>query len=202
MRTKTALTMLFLSLAVVAHAGAIYDNLYSATSDTSPVYNPPYTPPLFDSFATSASGLALVDVKLLLSGTPDTASMSVGLYDSNQNLLTPIGSLNDTSLSDNLAVFDFPLASPYLLTPNVEYWVALVTYDGSSADWAWSMDQNALGVDGQYYGYGTGSYQSVFPNTDGPYQMQVNVDVAPEPSALLLALIGGGILFARRRIAR
>ena len=184
----------------MAQAGVIYDNLGSVTSGSDSLSI--LGPPLFDSFSTGAGGFTLADVKLLLSGTSDGASLTVGLYGDNATspgtLLTQIGSLSDTSLSGTLTVFDFPLASSYALAPNTRYWVVLNTNNGSSAYWAWSSDQTAIGVAGEYLGHGT----NVFSNTGGPYQMRLSDLSVPEPSTLLLALICGGVFVARRRIAR
>lgn len=197
---KTAVAISLLTFAAVAQAGVVYDNLGSVTSGADPLST--WGPPLFDSFSTGAGGFALANVKLLLSGTSDASSLTVALYNDNATspgtLLTLIGSLNDTSLSATLTVFDFVLATPYWIAPNTRDWIVLNTADGSSANWAWSDDQAAVGVAGEYFGHGT----SVFSDTGGPYQMQLSDSGVPEPSTLLLALIGGSVLVARRRIAR
>jgi hypothetical protein len=197
---KIAGPLLVLALATGAQAGIIFNNLGSTTGGSDPLTG--YGPPLYDSFSAGAAALMLVDVKVLLSGIPDGASLTVDLFNDDATspgtLLTQIGTLSDAGLSTTLTVFDFPLVSPYDLAPGTRYWILLNTTDGSSASWAWSLDQTAVGVAGQFFGHDA----TVTPDADGPYQMEVSGSNVPEPSTLLLAFIGGGILLARYRGAR
>jgi len=111
-----------------------------------------------------------------------------------------MGTVSDAGLSSTPTVFDLPLASPQVLAANTRYWIVLSSAAASqtSAYWAWSNDQTAIGVAGEYFGDATIAY----PNTSGPCQMRLSDTAAPEPSISLLVLLGGGILVARRRVAR
>ena len=50
------------------NANVLYDNLSSFNSGTDPLTLTDFSPPLFDSFSTGASGFNLADVQLLLPG--------------------------------------------------------------------------------------------------------------------------------------
>jgi hypothetical protein len=198
--SRIAVPVLLLALVTGVQAGIIFNNIGSTTGGTDPLTG--YGPPLYDSFSAGAAALMLTDVEALLSGSPDGATLTVDLYadaaTSPGTMLAQIGTLSDTALSSSLTVFDFPLAEPYELAPGTRYWILLNTTDGSSASWAWSLDQTAVGVAGQFFGHDA----TVTSDAEGPYQMEVSGSNVPEPSTLLLALIGGGILLARYGGAR
>ena len=109
-----------------------------------------------------------------------------------------IGNLSDTSLSGTPKIVDFTLSSPYVLAPNLRYWIVLNTTDRSSANWAYSLDQTAIGVAGELFGHGT----SVFSNVGGPFQMRLSDTAVPEPSTWFLGLLSCCVLAARRWIAK
>jgi hypothetical protein len=193
-----------LSLGSVAHAGAIYDNLSATSSYYDPVAN--YDPsnndagfgPLADSF-TNGSTATLIDVKFLLSGDPTSgSSTSVDLLSDSStspgSVLAHLGTISDSSLSSSPGVIDVSGFAPVVLSANTRYWIQLSSPD-TSAVWYYSYDTSGPGVAGEYFYGGLG----VFPNSDGPFQMQVNV--VPEPSSVTLGLFGIGTfaVFLRRR---
>lgn len=178
-------------LASAASADVIYDNLYSANDDADPLTG--FGPPLFNSFSTGALGFNLADVQLLLSGSSSSGSLSLSLYSDSSTspgaLLLSIGTLSDNGLPSTLLAVDFPLGSSYALAANTRYWLVLDSTNGSTAVWSWSLDQSAVGVAGEYFGHGT----SVFPNTEGPYQMRLSdTSAVPEPTTMIL--LGSGLI--------
>jgi hypothetical protein len=216
MHGKIVLAVLLLSLGTVAQAGVVYDNTGQASAGVDLVS---LTGPLFDSFSVTAGGYALTDVKLLVQANApaDGGSFTVGLYADNLTLpgglLTTIGTVNDLSVPSSLTLFDLTLATPYALTAGTTYWIGLAAAN-SSLVWSYDGNDSGTGVSGQYYAHLIGDEAPIltaFPASDGPYQMMVTDapigggdggSGVPEPSTFVLALIGGGILVARRRLAR
>jgi hypothetical protein len=120
--------------------------------------------------------------------------MTVALYaDSSTSpgaLLTTIGTLPGAALSMTLANYDFPLGSAYPLSASQRYWIGISTSNGSIAGWARAQDNTGLGVANEFW-YANGV---VHPNSDPPFQMQVNglgfPAATPAPSSWLLLLAG------------
>jgi hypothetical protein len=188
-------------LASAVTAEVLYDNLSSPSYGVDPLTG--WGPPLFNSFSTGASGFNLVDVKLLLSGSPSPGSFSVDLY--SDSLTSPgapllnIGTLSDNELPPTWSPDDFPLSSPYALAATTRYWLVLDLLDLldsldsttiSPVLWSWSLDQSAVGVAGEYWGYAD---PLVFSNTEGPYQMRLSdTSAVPEPATMIL--LGSGLI--------
>jgi hypothetical protein len=193
-----------------ANASDIYNNLGSSTDGSDPVST---LGPLADSFSTGPGNFQLSMVGVLLNGDPTTrGAVSIDLLSSRHGLggrpapgsfLLQLGKVSDASLSSSSADFFFFAAYP--LAPNTRYWIQVSSTSASvlihtSANWAWSLDQTALGVAGEFFD----NQMGVADNSLGPYQMEVDVvpghvvDAAvvqasvPEPSVLLL--FGGGLL--------
>lgn len=193
LRRRSVFCSCFLAFACAAKAEVIYNNLSSPTNVTDAVG--PAWGPLADSFSTPTSAFELTDVRVLLAGSPSAGSITVSLLSDTSTspgaVLETIGSLSDNSLSSTLTAFDFPLA-PYALHSSTRYWIELSANPilGSTAFWSYSLDQNALGVAGEHLAnYEGGSHWLVFPNTSGPYQMELG-NAVPEPSTSMLLAAG------------
>jgi hypothetical protein len=209
MKLKETLTLLacLFFLASVANATVIYDNLgstydgYDNLTGWIDNNNRVLSPPLYDSFSVGANGFNLLDVQLMLRGTPSTGSLSVAIYNDSSTspgmLLFTIGTLSDIDLPLQWSTVDFLLASPYALAANTRYWIVLNSDNNSTAEWSWSSDQYAIGVANEFHGHRTWVYE----NSDGgPYQMRLS-DTPLPPSLLLLGsgLAGLGLLRFRKR---
>jgi hypothetical protein len=206
-------------LAGVAHAFLIYNNLGSAYDPTYNGYDQvtKWGAPLFDSFSVGSlgpQGTTLLDVQLRLRRDSSSGSLSVDLYSDSPaspgkplpspgTLLHVIGTLSDMSLPTTFSVVDFPTA--YHLDSNTRYWIELNSSDGSTADWAWSPDQGALGVTGEYFGRYYDGITYIYPNNSifdgvqyGAYEMLVDI---PLPGAVWLlgsGLVGLGLWRGRK----
>lgn len=187
------------------HADTIlYNNLGAASDGSDPIATNPFGP-LFDSFSTGATPVNLTDVKVLLSGSPSSATITVALLSDSSTspgaVLDVIGTLSDNALSGTPTVFDFPVVPSFPLAANTRYWIELSSPD-STAEWSYSLDTSGPGVSGEFFGH----QDQVFPNEEGPYQMEVTAETAapapaavPEPSSLALCALGGLALAGWRR---
>jgi hypothetical protein len=181
---------LALSMTLAAHATSLYNNLPAVSDGSDGVSS---FGPLADSFSTGSSPVVLDSVTLdLLATLPnDGGSIIVTLDGDNStspgSTLETIGTINDSSLTSSLA--DYTLTTDFALSADTRYWIELASAD-SSANWSWSNDISGTGVAGEFYANQTG----VFPNSGGPYQMDVeaNASATPEPSTLLL--LGSGLM--------
>ena len=194
--------VLVLALGCVAGATDIYNNLNSVTNG-SPDTVSPKAGPLADSFFTGNSSFTLAGIGLKLVDLGDPAgSFTIQLLSDNNifpgNPIYTIATVSDTSLTDSLQNYFFDLATPQVLDPNTRYWIELSTSDGSVAGWSWSIDQNAVGVAGEFFF----NHGIVIPNANGPYQMELSDQslAIPEPATLLM--LGTGLATALGGIRR
>lgn len=192
----------------VASATAIYNNLDSPTFFfdgvcTFPGISPACFGPLADSFSSDPAGDVLNRVGILLkSNSSGGGQITVELTSDHGGMpgtsLLQLGTVADTQLTSAYTSFFFP--ARFRLAPSTRYWIELSDSSASgvetSADWAFCLAscQAALGVPGEFFANegDTASGWRVFPNTFGPYQMEVDAAINPEPASFLL--LAGGLL--------
>ncbi len=192
-----------LSMTFAARATSLYNNLNPASSGLDSVFGT-----LADSFSTGSSAVTLNSVTLDLwdaDSNDGGGSVTVDLLTDNSDapgtVLDTIATISDSSLSATLA--HYALDTDLDLAANTRYWIELSSSAGveSTAYWSYSLDATGPGVPGEYFANSNG----VFPNVDGPYQMDVEAGVAaatPEPWSLLLLGSGLAILLVPMRRQR
>jgi PEP-CTERM motif len=175
-----------LLLAFATHAGDIPYNNIGATSGGADVISS--FGPLADSFNSGPTALTLNSIAVLLRGNSDsTGGVTMELLSNNDNtpgsVLDIIGTISSPTASSLVGVF-VP-SGTITLAANKTYWIELLAPGTDATGWFWSLDTSGPGVAGQFYS----NMNGVFPNSDGPYQMEVSgtaVTTTPEPSSLLL----------------
>lgn len=181
------LTIGVLLLAFATHAGDIpYNNIGATPTGDDPISS---FGPLADSFNSGPTALNLTSVLVLLAGSTDsTGGVTMELLSSNSGP-TP-GSVLDVigTIASPVAAtgeYAFTPSSTITLAANKTYWIELLAPGTDATQWFWSLDTSGPGVAGQFYS----NFNGVFPNTNGPYQMEVSgtaTTATPEPSSLLL----------------
>lgn len=188
----SALLAFLLVFACIASADTIYNNLNSTTDGGGGVGF------LGDSFSTGSSAFTVEQVTLKLAAShADRFAVTVSLDGET------IATLNDSSLPTSFEDVPINLSTPITLAANTRYWVNV--FAGiSSAGWAFSYDQTAQGVAGEYYSIGVA--ETEIPNIYGPFQMRVSgagdPDPAPEAGSLPILLfdLGGlGLIWRGRK---
>lgn len=194
-------------LAANASADVLYDNLDAANNGEDPISSAEGGP-LADSFSTGSSGFSLAEAQILVSGDDTSSgSFTVSLLSDNSrspgSLLETIGTVDDSSLTSSLSVVDLLLSTPYSLAADTRYWIELSSTNDTTGLWGWSNDTSGPGVAGEYFESGG----DVYPNVDGPFQMELSssdVSSVPEPASIAIfasGLLGLGIALRRRRKA-
>lgn len=191
------------SITLAAHATSLYNNLAAVSSGADGVAISGFTNdfgPLADSFSTGSSAVALTSVTLDLQATnPGDGGIFTVTLDSDNSTspgsaLETIGTISDSSLTSSLA--DYTLTTDFALSADTRYWIELSSLSPtSSAYWSWSTDTSGTGVANEFFWNQGG----VHPNSDSPYQMDVEAG-APEPSSLLL--LGSGLMMLAAPLRR
>jgi hypothetical protein len=207
---RKAMERAFLIVAILAFvcvsrgkADDLYNNLSSATSGQDSVGSD--WGPLADSFSTGASPFDFTSLTVLLDGTASsgtvTAYLLSDLSTSPGAVLETIGAISESGLDSTPT--QYTLDTSYTLSPDTRYWILLTSTDNDAA-WAWSSDNSALGVAGEYFAnFETTSSWEVYANSiSGPYQMEVSGSPVPEPRTISLLLAAGlvGLAFLRTRV--
>jgi hypothetical protein len=174
-----------LVLGFAVQAGDIpYNNLTATSTGSDPINS---FGPLADSFNSGLTALNLTSVSVLLVGSTDSdGGVTMELLSNNAgapgSVLDIIGTVPSPS-APGVAVFT-PLGT-INLSADTTYWIELLAPSTDATLWSWSTDTSGPGVAGQFYS----NMNGVFPNSDGPYQMEVSgtaVTATPEPASLLL----------------
>lgn len=192
--TKKALVLIALvglAFAGAGRADTLFDNLAATPSGADPVGN--NLGPLADSFSTGPNAFDFNSLTVLLNGTPSPlATTAYLLSDSSStpgSVLEEIGAISESGLKAQPTLF--LLSTSYMLSPDTRYWIELTSGD-NNANWQWSADTSGTGVSGEFFAnfQGDGGWV-VFPNAQGPYQMQVaGANVVSEPGSLALLIAG------------
>ncbi|HXO88148.1 MAG TPA: choice-of-anchor R domain-containing protein [Candidatus Acidoferrales bacterium] len=163
--------------------------------------------PLADSFSTGSTAFDLNSLTVALSGTRSAGTTTAYLLSDSSStpgsVLEKIGSISEADLSS--APGFYTLSTSYVLSPETMYWIEL-TSDNNSAGWDWSFDASGTGVAAGFFGnfQGNGAWV-VFPNDNGPYQMELaGRNEVPEPSSIVLLFAGFTAILCvafRRRLA-
>jgi len=225
MRFSRRILLILVSIGLVASAASAQTVLYNNLSSPIDYYYP--IGPIYNSFSTGSTGLVLSDVKLnleFLDGAP--TGFSVGLYaDSSATpgtLIQSLGSMSDSAISGNGAVYDFPVSPGVSLAANTRYWIGLTTSNGSNTGWATTDSTSGTGVLGAWTcfdyvltsattrptakprGFPVGCFQ----NTAGSFIMEVTATAPAAATApalsfsgmlvLTLLLAASAALFLRR----
>ncbi|HEY1927801.1 MAG TPA: choice-of-anchor R domain-containing protein [Caulobacteraceae bacterium] len=200
LKSFAVLAALGLATSGGAQAYDLYNNLGAATSGTDPVAS---FGPLADSFSTQGFSVSVENLQFLLDGNAGSGGffMLSLLADNNGapgSVLATSAPISDASLNTTLTPFGATCFCD--LSANTRYWLQVSDAGGTSANWAWSLDTSGPGVAGEFFANQNG----VFPNSGGPYQMEVSVAV-PEPAAWALMLVGfgglgGALRFGRRNV--
>ena len=149
--------------------------------------------PLGDSFSTGSSAFDFTSLTVALSGTSSAGTTTAYLLSDSStapgSVLEDIGSIPESALSGTPGFY--ALSTSYVLSPDTMYWIVLTSNDNSAA-WDWSFDMSGTGVAGGFFAnfQGNGAWV-VFPNDNGPYQMEVaGRNEVSEPSSIVLLFAG------------
>jgi hypothetical protein len=139
------------------------------------------------SFSTGSSSVILGDVSVLIQDDvpSDGGTFQISLLSdaatSPGATLAASANLPDSDLSTGFTLqtvdFGFSLAA------NTRYWIQLSST--SRIGWSYTNDFSGLGVANEFW-----DDEGVFPNSQGPYQMEVSTAAVPEPSTWAMLLVG------------
>jgi hypothetical protein len=163
----------------------------------------PYTG-LYASFSTSSSPFDLQSVELALADkvAAGTGSFTVNLIADSSNtptggLLDVIATEPDTFLTTSLA--DYTFSTNYQLAANTRYWIEVLADPTNSSVAGWELTQTLTGPEVSTEYWAT-NHPAVNPNSTAAFAFEMDLSGVntPEPSTMLLGLIGLAILGAHR----
>jgi len=206
MRTSPRVLILFCAAALTAifadttppGTGApaptvLYDALNSETSGADYVFA---DGPLYVSFSTGASPVALSDVMAKLTAAQGAASgsMTVGLYSDAGtrpgSLLLQIGTLADNMVSPaTYTNFDFPVSPAYQLKANTRYWIGFISVNQTVIHLAWTDDLSGPGVGAEYLFF-QGSVRSN-AHDQAAYQLRITATTITVGAPASITVISG-----------
>lgn len=170
-----------------ARADVIFDSLGNSDNGTGDVANT-----LGASFSTPSSTTSLTDVKMILSNA-GPAGQTIDVYLAADKATSPgsnldlLGTVADSTLGTTGTLVDVPVTK-IGLAADTRYWIVLSS-PSSNAQWDYSFDNSGVGVPNEFW-----SDQGVFPNSEGPYLMEITVSSpvapVPEPAGAILLCTG------------
>jgi MYXO-CTERM domain-containing protein len=192
----------------LAHASPItlFDSLADSADYVNPLIFQPFYTGVDNSFSTGGNEFIMtnVEVPLELTGIPTNGEFTVALYSDLATTpgseLALLGTMSDTSLTDTLTDYNFPTSID--LAPHTRYWIGISSSLAfpSVAGWGFTFSPSGPGVLPEFVGYPGAGY-SISQNSQA-FLMDVTGSNAPEPSTVLLGVIGLAMLAAyRRRVA-
>jgi hypothetical protein len=190
-RALLLIALVGLVFAGTSRADELFNNLGAAPDGADPTGSD--WGPLADSFSTGSSAFDLNSLTVALTGTGSAGTTTAYLLSDSSttpgSVLEKIGSISEADLSGTPGFYT--LSTSYVLSPETMYWIEL-TSDDNSAGWDWSFDTSGTGVAGEFFANFRGTTAlGVFPNDNGPYQMEVaGTNEVPEPSSIVLLFAG------------
>ena len=174
-------------------ATVLYDALNGETQGADYIFG---DGPLYVSFSTGASPVALSDVMAKLAAAQGGASgsITVGLYSDGGtrpgSLLVQIGTLADSMVSPaGYTNFDFPVSPAYQLKANTRYWIGFISVNQTVIHLAWTDDLNGPGVGAEYLFF-QGSVRSN-AHDDAAYQLRISATTITVGAATSLTVASG-----------
>ena len=178
-----------------ARAGTVYSNNFPAGT-TNTALSTLNTLATGFTTGTNAADLTIssIDLALAVSGTNDTATPVVQIFDGVANPTNLIATLFGNAVTNSLPPqpYTFTFSSPVTLTANTNYWIVAATSVGEMG-WYYS-DNTPSAQNGSGYQFvaakssanGGTTYSNNFP-AGAAY---VSIQSVPEPSTLVLAGVG------------
>lgn len=190
-----AVTFAVCSVPAQATSVVLYNNLGGSIVGRDPLVS---FGPLADSFSTGGTAVNLSDVKVnLWTGAIVDPLATISLLGDNSTspgaLISTLGTVDVSGSTPT--VYDLGGLS-VSLAASTRYWIEVTTSD-TNMEWPWTTATGGTGVAGEFFSNANG----VFPNSGGPYLMEVSAMV-PEPPVLPIFALGclAMVFLGRRRL--
>ena len=180
------------ALASALSADVVFSNISESSVGADGV-DASFAGPLYDSFTSLGAAGQITNLQLVLNlcqndNCPSSGTVEVGLYADDSTTpgaeLSALGSISDSLLSGTPATYQIALTAFPVLTADTRYWIGLS--GDTTAQWSYDGGDPQIS---EYFDNQSG----VWPDSAGPYQMQVT-ETTPEPASIFLFLTGVGIL--------